>query len=657
MSWWTAIPVILVVLVVALAPGAAALAALGVRGLPLLALAAPASVGLLGSAAIVLGFAGIGWAPWVVPVLVVVAVLAALGIRTWLGVPHALSQPLPPGGMRRFVGAAIAAAVLGAVPIARAFQRLDRPAQSYDAIFHLNAVRYIAETGRASSLLLGTMNSPVKSESFYPAGWHVVAGTVVDLIGADPAAVANAMTLVLAGLILPAGTALATQALIPSWRWSAAVGAVMGTVFAALPALMSSFGTLFPNAWATACLPAILGATILCLRYSGLTAWIALLLAGVGVLLLHPSSLFGFVLLGLPLLVRALVTRWRRLQSSGRGRRVVVDWVILASIALVGVVVVTRSSIFASVRGFPRSPVETMAQAVGEALLDAPLSAFAYGIQSASWLVAGLIVLGFAHAATDRELRPWAWSLALAVGAYAIAAGAPGGSFLRTVTGFWYNDPPRLAGQVPVIAAPMAAIGVWVVARWLNRFVEGSRVLSGGSTAARVVRIAGVPVLLILALVLTGGGYAHKREARIAFDYWPDPSVTARQLVTPAEESLLRDLPHLVPKGATVLADPWSGGAWAYALGDRKVLFPHVSGAFLPEAQELRAVMPNLTDPRTCPLLNDLKVRYLYVDADPFWAGSGGQLAFADLDVVPFSGVRLVRRADTAALYQITACS
>jgi hypothetical protein len=656
-SWWAAIPVLLVVLVVVLAPGAAALAALGVRGLPLLALAAPVTVAILGGAAIVLGLAGIGWAPWVVPVLMVVSVLVAVGIRRWRGVPHALRQPLPPGGNRRYLGGAIAAAAIGALPIAWGFQRLDRPPQTFDAVFHLNAVRYIQETGRASSLLLGTMNNPGRSHSFYPAGWHVIAGTVVDLIGADPAAVANAMTLVLAGLILPAGTALATQALMPTWRWSAAVGAVMGTVFAALPVLMASYGTLFPNVWATGCLPAILAATVLCLRHPGLISWITLLFAGVGLLLLHPSALFGFALLALPLLVQALLMRWRRLRASGRGRRAVADAVVLAAIALVGVVVVLGSSVFAAVRSYPRAPVETMAQAVGEALLDAPLSGIDFGVASASWLVAGLIVLGFAHAATVREQRPWVWSLALAVGAYAIAAGAPKGGFLRAVTGFWYNDPTRLAGQVPVIAAPMAAIGVWVVARWLGRFVEGSRVLSGGTLAARLVRVTGVPVLLIAALVLTGGGYAHKRAARIAFDYWPAPTAHTGELVTPAEESLLRDLPHLIPADATVLADPFNGGAWAYALGDRLVVFPHMTGTFPPDALALRSLMPNLADPRTCALLDEFKVRYLYVDSQLYLAGIFEQLPYTDLDEVPGSGVRLVRRAGTAALYRITACS
>jgi hypothetical protein len=320
------------------------------------------------------------------------------------------------------------------------------------------------------------------------------------------------------------------------------------------------------------------------------------------------------------------------------------------------VVVVTRSSIFAAVRSYPRPPVETMAQAVGEALLDAPLSALDYGVASASWLGAGLIALGFVYAATLRELRPWMWSLALAVGAYAIAAGAPQGGLLRIVTGFWYNDPPRLAGQVPVIAAPMAAIGVWVVARWLGRFVEGSRLLSGGTSAARIVRGAGVPVLLILALVLTGGGYARKRAVRIAFDYWPDARAITRQLVTPAEEKLLRDLPHLVPKDATVLADPYSGGAWAYALGDRQVVFPHVVGDFQRDALRLRALMPDLADPKTCALLDELKVRYLYVDSHQYFGGPG-PLAFQNIEEVPAAGVHLVRRADTAALYQITACT
>jgi hypothetical protein len=470
--------------------------------------------------------------------------------------------------------------------------------------------------------------------------------------------VANAMTLVLAAVVLPAGTALVAQALMPAWRWSAAIGAVTGTLFAALPVLMASYGTLWPNVWATSSLPALLGATVLCLRRSGLTAWTALALAGAGAMLLHPSVLFGYGLLALPLLLQALVTRARRLHAGGRIRRAAAEWGVLGVVVVVGTLLVSRSQTVAAVRAYPRAPVESMAQAVGEALLDAPLSPLGYGIRDASWLVGALLVLGVVHAATVREQRPWVWSLALAVGAFAISAGAPPDSFLRMyVTGFWYNDPARLAGQVPVIAAPLAAVGVGVVARWLALLADGSRHFSGSGRAARVVRVAGVPVLLVAALVLTGGGYAAKRESRIAFDYWPDPADQTRQLVTPAEESLLRDLPHLVPKDAVIIADPYSGGALAYALGDRRVTFAHMIGAYPPEAVEARGLWPDLEDPAICRLLKGLQVRYFYADDYQYFQGGTGQVRFRNLDLVPLTGVRPVRRAGTATLYEITGCS
>ena len=65
------------------------------------------------------------------------------------------------------------------------------------------------------------------------------------------------------------------------------------------------------------------------------------------------------------------------------------------------------------------------------------------------------------------------FSLGLAVTAFAISAGVSADSPLRDyVTGFWYNDPVRLAGQVPVVAAPMAAVGVWAVTRIFTRVAD-----------------------------------------------------------------------------------------------------------------------------------------------------------------------------------------
>ncbi|MGZ6866329.1 MAG: DUF6541 family protein [Blastococcus sp.] len=654
MSWWAALPVLLVVLAVVLVPGAALLAALGVRGLPLLALAAPATAAILGGGAILVGFADVPWQPWVGLLLTVL--VAAIGwlLRRWWGAPEALRGPTPDRAGRILVGGAVVAALVGALPLALGIRHVDRVPQTWDAVFHLNALRYIVDTGRASSLLLGGLNNHLTGAGFYPAGWHVTAATVMQVVGADPAVVANLMMLVLAGLIIPAGTALASRALMPDWRWAGGVGAVAGSLFTALPAMMVSWGTLWPNAWGTGALPALLGASLLALRRPSLTAWAAILIALGGAALLHPSSLFAFALLGAPLAVQALIRRWRGLGAERR-RRLVGEAVALGVLILVVPVVLGSSNLLASIKAYSWGQVETMSQAVGEALLDAPLSQRDYGVSGASWLLGGLLAVGVVRAAATRDQRAWVVSLAFAVGAYAISAGAPVDSFLRDyVTGYWYNDPVRLASLGPVVAAPLVAVGVRAIVGWARSVLPVR-----SERSARVVRlfeVAAVPAVVVLVLVLTAGGYAQKREGRLAFWYWPAVGAPNRQLVTPAEEKLLRRIDELTPPNATVLADPYGGGELAYALGDRKVVFPHLSGAATPAELQILTLMPDLNDPRTCSVLNDLGVDYLYVDPELYVGNLATHARFAALDRPPSAGVELLASADKAALYKITKC-
>lgn len=654
MTWWEAVPTLLAVLVVVFVPGLAVLAALGVRGLPLGALAPGGSAAVLGGGAVLAGFAGVPWQPVVAIASVVLAVAVAFLLGRWRGAPEILRRPLPVTGGRILAVGAAGAALVAAVPLAIGLRRPDHPPQTWDSVFHLNALRYIEDTGNASTFLLGGLMRPVDGTGFYPAGWHVLGGTVVDSLGSDPAAVANLMTLVLAGLVIPLGTALASRALMPEWRWAAGVGAVTGSVFGALPVMMVTFGTVWPNAWATGLLPALLGASLLCLRHSDVSSWLAVLVAGAGAVLIHPSVVFGFALLGSPLALQALGRRWQRLHAAGRRRRPLVEGGVLGAVALGGLLLMTSSSLLDSVRRYRWGQPETMAQALGEALVDAPLSQLGHGLRNASWVLGGLLVLGVVHAAGNRQQWAWVWSLALAVGAFAIAAGAPEDSILRDyVTGYWYNDPVRLAGHVPVVAAPLVAVGLRAVVEWLAARLP--RRLSDTPRAASVVSLVGVPVVVLTFLIVTGGGYAHKRADRIVYDYWTT-SASNRQLVTAAEEDLLRSLDETLPEDAVILSDPFSGGALAYALGDREVVFPHMTGAWTDTALRAVRLMPDLDDPRTCELLQELGAEYLYVDRHMYLEGGPVHQRFQNLDEVPQQGVELLERAGSAALYEITAC-
>jgi hypothetical protein len=655
-SWWEAAPVLVVLLLVVLVPGGSVLAVAGLRSLPLAALAAPASAAVLGGSAIVLGLLGVPWGwPAAIGVTVVCAGVAWL-LRRWLGAPAAFDAAADARGYRLVAGGVVAALV-GGVPLAAGMRTPDRVPQTWDTIFHLNALRYVEETGRASSLLLGGMNDQVEGRGFYPAGWHVLGGTVVDALDADPAVVANLSTLVLAGFVLPMGTALAARVLVPEWPWSAAVGAVVGTSFAAMPSFMASFGTLFPNVWATGSLPAVLAAAVLVLRRPGVLSWAVLLLALGGATLIHPTALFGAGLMGAPFLVTALLRRWHRLLTSGGRPRATAEAAVALVLATAAAVVLATSPVLDAVRLYPRSPFESMSQAVGEALLDAPLSRQGYGVPGASWILGALLVAGIVRATVDPGRRAWVAGHLLAVGAFAVAAGAPADHPLRGyVTGFWYNDPVRLAGQLPVLAAPLVVLGLAAVLGWAGarlRNPAGPRWPAWSSRGAAVVAL---PAALVAVLLLTGFGYAGKRADRMAFDYWPEPAARFRQLVTTGEAELLRSLDDRLPEEAVVLADPFNGGAFAYALGERAVVFPHVTGTWTDEALDVRASGLDTFDTEACRRLEELGATHLYTDATTYRQGSATQANYAPLDQAPSTGVRLVERVDGAALYEITGC-
>ena len=648
MTWWDAAPVLLATLVVVLVPGGAVLASLGVRGLPLLALAPAVSTAVLGGTAVVVGFLRAPWQPWLVLPATVAGVGVSLLLRRLVRGPEALrASALPGAGAIVTVGLAVAALV-GALPIAAGMRQVDRVPQTWDAVFHLNGIRYIEDTGLASTFLLNGMVNHESDAGLYPAGWHVSAAAVVEVLGADPAVVANVMALVLAGLVVPAGGALAARALMPDWRWAGAVGAVTAAVFAAMPALMLSWGTLWPNAWSTGMLPALLGSILLCLRRPDAVSWLAVALGSAGAALAHPSFVFAAVLLGAPLVLQALFRRWGALGASPVRRGIEVGALVLLGVA--ALLVMTQSSLLDFVRAFRWTPTETMGQALGESLVDAPLSELGHGVSDPSWILGALLLLGVFRAVSDRDQRAWVVSLALAIAGFVISAGAPGESILREyVTGYWYNDPVRLAALFPVVAAPLVAVGFRAAADWIAARSPGS------PPVRTVLTVALVPVLLLVFLAATEG-YAQKREDRLTFWYWPTPGLPDRQLVTPAEEELLRRLPDLLPEDAGVLADPMNGGALAYALGDRKVLFPHLTGTWSDTAQQVLRRMPDLEDPRTCEALRELGMDYLYVDTELYVGNNPVQEKFEGLDLAPTSGVEEIARADSATLYEITAC-
>ena len=257
-GWLESIPALAVAFAVLFLPGLIAGFGLRLRGLRLWAFAPVAGTAILAVLAIVFGLVGIPWVAWtaLLGCLVLAALVAAAGL---LIIPR---RPRTPRH-RRAVWLLAAGLVVGIGLVTARFViyvgEPDAISQTNDAVFHLNAIRFIIESADASSLHVSEV---LGARSFYPAAWHAVASVVALVTGVSTPLAANAVSLVIAAAVWPLGIALLAR---EAARGSAAVAGSAAALSASLPAfpmLMFEWGVLYPYALAVALVAPVAAVTI-----------------------------------------------------------------------------------------------------------------------------------------------------------------------------------------------------------------------------------------------------------------------------------------------------------------------------------------------------------------------------------------------------------
>lgn len=197
MTWLDAWAQVLLGLGVFVVPGLLLVLAAGLRGWWLWAAAPAVGLGAIAALSVLFSFAGIGFSRVAVGLavaLVAVVVYAVRRVCGWSRATETLHLGLP---WFTAVGLVVAA-VLAAVGAATGMVDPDAVPQAWDAVFHLNAVRYVLDTGDASPLHLGTLTMPLKDVAIYPSAWHAVTAlTVID----SPAVAANVVSILVAAVV------------------------------------------------------------------------------------------------------------------------------------------------------------------------------------------------------------------------------------------------------------------------------------------------------------------------------------------------------------------------------------------------------------------------------------------------------------------------
>lgn len=643
-SWIALLGALAIAAVLLLAPGALLGRLAGLRGLWLWAGAPVYSVTAVSLAGVLGGLAGVGWS--ILPVAATTALLAAilLAVRR---IPGWRGQARPTGSRRlRWIWAA-APAVAGLIIVLQSAAALGRPdaiSQTFDNVYHLNAIRYLVDVGTASPFEVGAMTSP--TQWFYPIGWHAVASLIVQLLGVSVPIAANATWIAFAALAWPLGAVLLARAFAGGGPAAAVTAAAVIPAVPAFPLLMSTYGVLYPYGAGLALVPFSLAVTAAIFRLTrhrlGISAWaaaIATLGAVPALALTHPGALMGWLAFAVPVAVVALA---RRIRSRGVRASV---WAIagLGGFLLVGL---------AAVRVL-RPPYEatlwpargTIGQAVGE-VITVSVNGSPVPVVVAFLTVLGLLVLARRRSATDLVLLG---TFLVAAGLYVVVAGVWHPAVRDFLTAPWYNNTPRLAALLALPVVPVAVVG----GRAAIDFVLRSRAVSGW-TARHRRGAAGVAALGAVVLVVAAQGNTMPEAVRDAQRTYA--MAPGAPLLSPDEWALLNQLDEVVEADAVIAGSPWTGAGLAYAISGREVLMPHMLMYVDPAGEAINEGLDEaVAGGEVCRAVAERNVGYVL----DFGGREvhGGEHPFTGFDDLATSdSVELVTSVGDAALYRVVGC-
>lgn len=654
--WWPILPQILLAAVLLLVPGLVVALSLRFRSFDALALAPALSVGILVVTSTGTPFLG---APFgIVPVGVATVLLATVGF--FVGRLRPEQQSTGPGATALARFAPFAAFIVAAALLSwRTLQVIGSPgsiSQTYDAVFHLNSVRFALDTGQASSLTIGAMTGG----GFYPAGWNAVAAYVASTTGADVPVAVNITSVILASVFWPLSCLLMTTWVAGRGTTMTIAAGIACASLGAFPLLMMDFGVLYPNLLAISILPASIALTaritgaVATTQRPGLPSVLALLLSLSGLVVSHPTTFMAWLVWTLPMVsfyaYKKAPARWKLRTTNRRHFNLYVAGISVYSVVFLVLWIFLRPPGEASFWG----PYFTVPQALGEALLISPM-----GLAPA-WLVAPLALFGvWVCFRRDRNLA-WVGAVFLIFsGLFVVVAGVPSSRVRSLLTGVWYNDSYRIAALLPVAAVLLIAIGVrWAGAQITDDHLKPVRRLFGrfGVTSLqgqRWLTYICVGVISMVAVVIGQQGGLQQEEAQASTEYTISND---SPLVSSDELALIKRLHSTVPPDSTLVGNPYAGAALAYALGDRKVAQLHILSYVSPDLQEIYNELGAVTsDPNVCAAVRDENAFYvLDFGLKEVHGGSHTPPGLIHLDQNP--GVKLIDSQGEARLYKITAC-
>ena len=526
--------------------------------------------GVVALAIIPFGALGIPWNGWTALITLAAVCLLMTGLQRLLACYR--DTEAEARGIGGWPALTVAAGVLlGALLIMWAAYRGITHWQSipstWDAVWHANEVRFILDTGQASSTHMGELrNVETHQPLYYPSVFHALTAVFCQLTGAAPTTGYTLSSVAASIWLFPSSAAMLTWFLLrpitSEWRTAgtAATSAAMSASFTSVPYV--EFGVAaMPNlaAYGVA-IPTFVLITSTPRHRDRIPAAV---LALVGVLSVHLTG--GFIV------ILFLLAWWlfdvRRHPVRGR----LADLLILAAVAVPAALILAPQFIGVAhqadiIAGHAFPSFKSVKQGVIDALLLHTRHLNDFPTQY------GLIVLSAIGMAILLYKRVW-WPpvLWLVLTVATIYSGAPFrnplGAAIEEFSQFFYNDPRRLSAVVTMLATPMAGIAVFAM---VLAVIGAAKRLTGRFTQLPAPGwVSATVVLLLITTVLTARHYLY-RHLVLFGDKYDSVIINQKDLDAFAYLATLPGARNTLIGDSNV-----DGTAWMYAVADLHPLWTH----------------------------------------------------------------------------------
>ncbi|WP_199182888.1 DUF6541 family protein [Mycobacterium sp. 4858] len=603
----------LIALFLLIAPGAI-IARISQLSWPVAVAVGPAlTYGAVALAIIPFGAVGIPWNGWTALATLVAVCLVMTALQLLLG--RYRDTEAEARGIGRWPAILVAAGVLlGSLLIMWAAYRglatrWQTIPSTWDAVWHANEVRFILDTGQASSTHMGELrNVETHQTLYYPSVFHAWVAVFCQLTGAAPTTGYTLSSVAASIWLFPSSAAMLTWRLLrPHWgQWrtagAAATTAALSVSFTALPYV--EFGVAaMPNLAAYGVVVPTFVLIASTLRHRDRIP--AAVLAVVGVMSVHLTG--GFIV------VLFVVAWWMFDVLWHPVRARVADAVTLAGVAVATALILLPQ--FISVRqqediiaGHSFLTKLSKKRGVWDAVFqhsrhlnDFP---YQYGLMS-------LAILGGIIFAYKRIWWPLAlWLLLVVVD---VDAGTPLGGPVGAIAGafgeFFYKDPRRISAAITLLLEPMAGVALFLTVMVV---VAGAQRVAGRfKPLPAPAWTAATAVLLVATTVFTARHYFY-RHLVLFGDKYDSVMIDQRDLMAMAYLATLPEAHSTVIGNANT-----DGTAWMYAVADLHPLWTHY------DYPQQMGPGPNRyifwayarrgdSDPRVVEAIKALNIRYIY---------------------------------------------